>query len=279
MPSKCRGPAKPKAVESRLSRGRTQAGAIFPVPPTGVSLPAGHAATLQEIQAHLRSARVRAVLSVNPIVIDAYWQTGKIILARQKEAAWGAKVIDRLAADLQQAFPDMRALTRRNLFLMRAFAEAFPEGPIVKQPVSQLPWGQIIRVIQMVKSPADRDFYIRECLAHGWSRSTLEAQIQSGLHRRAGKALNNFSRTMPPTVSDMAAQAFKDPYLFVLRTTNRPLGCYSAGERTSWWLSVPSAGWTSLSPWPTGRRKSPRPCPPNSRAACQPSKKSRPNWQ
>ena len=214
MPSKRRRPAKPKTVEPRLSRGRSRSDAIFPIGAAGASLPAGYAATLQEIQTHLRNARVRAVLSVNPIVIDAYWQTGKIILARQQEAAWGAKVIDRLAADLRQTFPDMRGLSSRNLLSMKLFAEAFPAGPIAKQLVSQLPWGQIVRLIQMVKVPADRDFYIRECLTHGWSRSTMEVQIQSGLHRRAGKALNNFTRTMPPAVSDMAVQAFKDPYLF-----------------------------------------------------------------
>lgn len=38
----------------------------------------------------------------------------------------------------------------------RAFAEAFLEGLIVKRPVSQVPWVQIIRVIQMVKAHAAR---------------------------------------------------------------------------------------------------------------------------
>ena len=109
----------------------------------------------------------------------------------------------------------MGGLTRRNLFSMRAFAEAFPDGPIVKQPVSQLPWGQIIRLIQMVKDSATRDFYIRETLAHGWSRAILEIQIQNQLHLRVGKAQNIFALTMPPAESDMAAQLFKDPYLFL----------------------------------------------------------------
>lgn len=204
----------PPASATRLSRGRTREGAIFPMAPPVATLPESYAATLQEIETHLRAARVRAVLAANPLVIEAYWQTGKIILARQQQAAWGAKVIDRLAADLQQAFPDMAGLTRRNLFFMRAFAEAFPRGPIVKQPVSQLPWGQIIRLIQMVKAPAAREFYIRETIAHGWSRSLLETQIQNQLHLRAGKAQNNFALTMPPADSDLAAQLFKDPYLF-----------------------------------------------------------------
>ena len=96
-----------------------------------------------------------------PSCIEAYWHTGKIILDRQQEAAWGAKVIDRLAADLREAFPDMGGLSARNLLSMKLFAAAFPDGPIAKQPVSQLPWGQVIRLIQMVKDPAARDFYIQ----------------------------------------------------------------------------------------------------------------------
>jgi len=204
----------PASQDQRLSRGRVRPEASFPVAPSAASLPASYAATLQEIKTHLRAARVRAVLAANPVVIEAYWNTGKIILARQKEAAWGAKVIDRLAADLQEAFPGMDGLTRRNLFFMRAFAEAFPEGPIVKQPVSQLPWGQIIRLIQMVKEPSTRDFYIRATLTHGWSRSILESQVQNQFHLRSGKAQNNFALTMPTADSDLATQLFKDPYLF-----------------------------------------------------------------
>ena len=157
-PKSQRTTSQDKPDDTRLSRGRTRPEAIFPVAPLAASLPESYAATLQEIKSHLRSARIRAVLAANPIVIEAYWQTGKIILARQQEAGWGAKIIDRLAADLQAEFADMSGLTRRNLFSMRAFAEAFPDGSIVKRLVSQLPWGQIIRLIQMVKDPYLFDF-------------------------------------------------------------------------------------------------------------------------
>jgi len=74
----------------------------------------------------------------------------------------------------------------------------------------------------MVKAPAARDFYIRETLTHGWSRAILELQIQNRLHLRAGKAQNNFALTMPPAESDMAAQLFKDPYLFDFLGTADP---------------------------------------------------------
>ena len=222
MASKPRKPSPKPSEESRISRGRTRPEAIFPVAPPASALPETYAATLQEIKIHLRNARIRAILAANPMVIEAYWHTGKIILARQQEAAWGAKVIDRLAADLQEAFPDMSGLSSRNLLSMKLFAEAFPEDPIAKQPVSQLPWGQIIRLIQMVKDSATREFYIRETLTHGWSRAILEIQIQNQLHLRVGKAQNNFALTMPPAESDMAAQLFKDPYLFDFLGTADP---------------------------------------------------------
>jgi predicted nuclease of restriction endonuclease-like (RecB) superfamily len=169
---------------------------------------------LQEIKIHLRNARVRAVLAANPIVMEAYWHTGKIILQRQEEAAWGAKVIDRLSADLREEFPDMGGLSSRNLLAMKIFAREFPEAPITQQPVAQLPWGHVLQIMQRLKAPAARDFYIREAITHGWSRSILELQIQGQLHLRAGKAVTNFALTMPPAESDMAAQLFKDPYLF-----------------------------------------------------------------
>jgi predicted nuclease of restriction endonuclease-like (RecB) superfamily len=128
---------------------------------------------------HLRSARLRAILAANPVVIEAYWHIGKIILARQRESAWGARVIDRLAADLQEAFPEMKGLSRRNLFSMRHFAECFPVGPIVQQPVAQLPWGHVVTITQQLKDPAVRDFYIRQTLTHGWSRGILGIQTET----------------------------------------------------------------------------------------------------
>ena len=51
------------------------------------------------------------------------------------------KIIDRLAADLREAFPGMQGVSPRNLHLMRSFAEAYPDIEIVKQVVSQLPGG------------------------------------------------------------------------------------------------------------------------------------------
>ena len=79
--------------------------------------------------------------------------------------AWGAKVIDHLAADLKEAFPDMGGLSSRNLLAMKIFAREFPDGPIAQQPVAQLPWAHVLQIMQRAKAPSTRDFYIRETLA------------------------------------------------------------------------------------------------------------------
>jgi len=69
-----------------------------------------------------------------------YWGIGRDILARQKEQGWGAKIIDRLAADLRQEFPEVTGFSPRNLKYMRALAEAWPDEPIVQQLAAQIPW-------------------------------------------------------------------------------------------------------------------------------------------
>jgi predicted nuclease of restriction endonuclease-like (RecB) superfamily len=59
-------------------------------------------------------------------------------------------------------------------------------------------------------------------MEHGWSRNILVLQIQGRAHGRQGKAITNFKETLPPPESDLAAQVFKDPYLFDFLGTADP---------------------------------------------------------
>ena len=97
-------------------------------------------------------------------MVILYWDIGKMILERQEKAGWGAKIIDRLATDLREAYPAMKGFSSRNLLFMRSFAESYPDSEKVKQLVSQLPWGHIIRLMQRVKNPEIRDWYTRKTI-------------------------------------------------------------------------------------------------------------------
>jgi transposase InsO family protein len=92
---------------------------------TGTVLPAGYASFLDGLKARIRAAQVKAALAVNAELVLLYWRIGRDILARQEREGWGARVIDRLSADLCAAFPEMRGFSPRNLKYMRAFAERF----------------------------------------------------------------------------------------------------------------------------------------------------------
>ena len=176
--------------------------------------PEGYEDFLQELKQRIRTAQVRAAVAVNRELILLYWHIGREILNRQERAGWGAKVIDRLAADLRSEFPDIKGFSRTNLLYMRAFAETWPEESFVQQVVGQIPWGHNLRILDLVKDLKQREWYVRAALQHGWSRNVLVHQIESGLHRRQGRAQTNFTETLPPPQSDLAQQVLKDPYNF-----------------------------------------------------------------
>jgi len=176
--------------------------------------PEGYDDFLRDLKERIRVAQVRAALAVNRELVLLYWEIGRDILARQQQHGWGARVVDRLASDLHHAFPEVRGFSPRNLKYMRAFAEAWPDEPIVQQVAAQLPWFHHCVLLDKVKVPAEREWYIRQTIQHGWSRNVLVHQIESGLYHRQGKALSNFDRTLPAPQSELAQQILKDPYNF-----------------------------------------------------------------
>jgi predicted nuclease of restriction endonuclease-like (RecB) superfamily len=209
-------------TEERLTRGKKREGASFPIAANRAELPQEYSDLFEEIKTKVDGSRLRMVMAANTAMVVLYWEIGQLILQRQEQQGWGAKVIDRLSYDLRDAFPDMKGFSPRNLQFMRAFAELYLDGEIVKQLVSQLPWGHIIILMQKVKAPVQRDWYINQSILNGWSRNILALQISSQSYERQGKAVSNFEATLPPADSDMAVQAFKDPYLFDFLGTADP---------------------------------------------------------
>lgn len=217
-----RPPAPVADVRRTMGRAWPDGQAIFPVAPSRSEVPNGYGDVLHELKARIQEARLRTVLSANGAMLQLYWDIGRAILARQAREGWGAKVIDRLSADLREAFPDMPGLSARNLRYMQDFASAWPEAEIVQRLLPSLPWGQNVVLLDKLRDPQVRLWYAGQCVEHGWSRSVLALQIERRLHERQGKAQHNFALTLPPSDSDLAAHVFKDPYLFDFLGTADP---------------------------------------------------------
>ena len=177
-------------------------------------LPPDYAAWLAELKTRIHSAQQRATLAVNRELVLLYWQIGQDILARQNREGWGSKVIERLAQDLRNAFPEMKGFSRANLMYMRAFAEAWTEQAIVQQAVGQLPWGHNLVLLSKLKTPEQRLAYAQRAIEHGWSRNVLTIHIERRLLERESQAISNFSAQLPRPNSDLADESLKDPYLF-----------------------------------------------------------------
>ena len=205
----------------------------------GPDLPDGYAELLEDLKSRIRTARVKAMLAVNRELVLLYWQIGQSIVERQRAEGWGKAIIERLATDIQAAFPGLKGFSPSNIWRMRAFYLAYtkgienlaqaarerPTGELAQlaremdgvnlpQPLTDIPWFHNVVIIEKVKDPVQRIWYAHKTIEHGWSRAVLTVQIESGLYERHGKAVTNFDRTLPPPQSDLARQAVKDPYVF-----------------------------------------------------------------
>jgi predicted nuclease of restriction endonuclease-like (RecB) superfamily len=193
----------------RQALGRRKQAAMFPVAPSRSELPENYDRLLDDLRQRIASERVRVVMAANSAMVLLYWDIGQGILNRQQREGWGAKVIDRLSADLRRSFPDMSGLSSRNLKYMRSFAQAWPDRAIVQQVAAQIPWFHNCVLLDKVKEPAIRIWYARKAVEkNGWSRNILELQISGELHKRQGRAISNSDAVLPPVDSDMVAQAF-----------------------------------------------------------------------
>src|SRR5712691_4901174 len=208
--------------EARRSLGRATGQAAFPASSPVLEMPPDYAVLLRDIKQRIQQGRLQTVLAANSTMVLLYWDIGRAILERQGQEGWGAKVIDRLAADLRRAFPDMRGLSPRNLKYMRAFAAAWTDCSIVQEVLAQITWFHNIALLEKLSRAEERAWYARMSRAHGWSHNILLLQIQGRGHERLGKVTSNFKSILPPADSDMATQVFKDPYLFDFLGTADP---------------------------------------------------------
>lgn len=170
---------------------------------------------IKEIKFKIHKARTKIALSVNTGVLELYWDIGKDIYTKQKEANWGSEIIDQIATDLKHEFPDMNGLSRRNIYAMRQWYLFYSQKfTFVPQVVAQIPWGYNRLIISKTKNIEEAMFYVQETINNNWSRDILEIKISEKLYQRQGKAITNFETILPENQSKLAANILKDPYNF-----------------------------------------------------------------
>ncbi|PJG59710.1 PDDEXK nuclease domain-containing protein [Aeromonas cavernicola] len=182
-----------------------------------VTEPASYRQWLSDLKTRFRQVQLKAAVAVNTELLQFYWGLGADIQAKQAAQAWGSGFLEHLSQDLMQAFPEIKGFSLRNLKYIRQWHSFWASSAIGQQAVAQLvsiPWGHNLTIISKCQRHAEALYYVQQTQTHGWSRSVLTHQIESGLWQRDGNALTNFAHTLPAPQSDLATQVLKDPYVF-----------------------------------------------------------------
>jgi predicted nuclease of restriction endonuclease-like (RecB) superfamily len=212
-----------------------------------VSIELTYKQLLATIKQQVQSAQSKAALAVNSSLIQLYWNMGKMIANNQALFEGRNNYVEQLAKDLRAEFPEMKGFSRSNMFYIRKFYQFYANTSVqqlvglneaasdtnsVQQPVAlnnensiqqpvglnfdllAVPWGHHVVLLGKAKSVDEALFYLQQTIANNWSRAILTLQIEQDLFSRQGKAITNFSQTLPEKQALMAGQILKDPYNF-----------------------------------------------------------------
>lgn len=169
--------------------------------------------TIEQIKSEIKAAQYKAAVSVNQELILLYHSIGELINTHK---VWGSKFIDSLAKDIKIAFPSVKGYSVRNLKYMAKYAATYPDRQFVQTVSAQIPWSHNIAILDKVKDPDQRIWYIQKTAENGWSHNVLIHQIESGLYERQviANKISNFESRLPSPQSELAIQTMKDPYIF-----------------------------------------------------------------
>ena len=124
-------------MNNRKHMGKEKDGVIIPVAPNLSEMDEAYFRFIEEIKNEIKNRRISVVLSANSSMICMYWNIGRAVLEKQNQQGWGTKVIDRMAKDLKEAFPEMSGFSPRNIKYMRKFADCWKDYSIVQRVVAQ----------------------------------------------------------------------------------------------------------------------------------------------
>ena len=198
---------------------------------------------LSELSSRYRRSQIKAAVKVNEEMLQFYWELGRDIVEMKAESRWGSGFMKNLCRDLKTANPDATCFSQTNLLYMKNFYRLYnrfvvitpqvgeqitpqvveqkshiiaPQiGEQIMREILSIGWGHHKILIDKYKSAPEKAlFYVHQTILNGWSRNMLLNFIDTDLYERQGKALTNFSRTLPDETSDLAQELTKDPYDF-----------------------------------------------------------------
>lgn len=202
---------------------------------------------LSEIIRRYRAAQIKATVKVNVEKLQFNWSVGHDLVVRKAEERWGTGVVEQLSFDLQNAFPNEKGFSSRNMWRMKQWYLYFSTDEAAEKltqlgaelqngegqsliKLTQLgaetkcdglpeilglvPWRHQTNIVSACESLSEAIFYLKECIVRGWSRRTLMDSMKGELFLKQGRAISNFPKYLPEAQSRLAQEITKDNYNF-----------------------------------------------------------------
>ena len=169
---------------------------------------------IKELKSKIYSAKSNAILSVNRLMIELYFEIGKEIVSNQEVLGWGKSVVEQMSKDLISEFGEKSGYSSSNLWRMRNFYLSYKDNEKLAQLVREISWGQNIIIFEKCKDDEIKEYYIKNSIDFGWNRNVLMHHIKTNLFDRdkIENKSNNFEISLPLHLSELAQDIVKSEY-------------------------------------------------------------------
>ena len=168
----------------------------------------------EKVAGVLDHARSHSYKAVNSVMVQAYWNIGKLIVEEEQSgknrADYGKALIKELVKKLSAEYGKGFNIT--NISYMRQFYVTFKKFHSVSGELSWTHYRHLLRV----ENQDARQFYIDECIECNWSTRQLERQIDSFYYERILSSKNKTLARKDAKKKEIATSPedlIKDPYV------------------------------------------------------------------
>lgn len=177
-----------------------------------------HKDVYSSIKELMDNARNKVAREVNNILIQTYWEIGRIIVEDEQgnsdRAEYGKQLVTDLSKRLTKEYG--KGFSRSNLQNMRNFYLSYP----ICQTVSgKLSWSHYCELLS-ISDEQKRSFYEKEAINANWSVRELKRQIKTSLFERLllSSGDENKEKVLELALKgneiNKASDVVKDPYVF-----------------------------------------------------------------
>ncbi len=132
----------------------------------------------------IEQSKNRAIKAVNAEMIEMYWQIGKYISEKSIADGWGKSVVQDFSNFLKQTYPNSSGFSAQNIWRMKQFYEIYQHNEKLSPLVREITWSNNLLIMSGCKTDEAKEFYMKLCIANGYSKRELERQIDSMLFER-----------------------------------------------------------------------------------------------